>query len=241
MTSRDLEIFQFVFEHRVVCHLQLVGKFFKGSSRSVGHERLSKVTKSGYLIKSSTYYNGKQTIFYSLTDKGLKSFSENFRYRITNPSFKSDSISHDFGIVNVRRRLEKTSMVVEYVSESVLQSCIELIESKKFRAFSILNSDAALVITTEKDEYQVAFEYEVSDKRESRYGKKLTDYYSSPSVTAVFYVCGNTKIEKLIRQTDLEIGQKYEAKVFTCLEETIYRPIDKLPFVNRDNATFYLS
>ena len=241
LTARDLEIFQFVFEHRVVCHLQLVEKFFNGTYRSVAHGRLSKVANAGYLNKLSTFYNGKQTLFYSLTDKGLKSFAGNFRYGITNPLFKSDSVHHDFGVVDVRSKLEKTSMVVEYVSESVLQSCDELIESERFKAFSILNSDAALVIKTEKDNYQIALEYEASDKLKSRYIKKLTDYYLSPSVAAVFYICGNAKIEKLIRQADLEVGEKFEAKVFTCQKETFHRSIGKLPFVNRENAIFYLS
>jgi hypothetical protein len=205
LTARDLEILQFVFEQRAVSHQQLAFKFFNNAHRSVAHDRLSKISIHGFLIKLSTLHEGIQTLFYSVTDKGVRAFAMQFRYEITNPNFKSDSVNHDIGLVEIRKRLERTSMVIEYISESVLQSCNGLIESEKFGGFSILNADAALVIDTKKDQYQVALEYEMSDKQESRYFKKLTDYYLNNSISAVFYICGNAKIEKIIRKVDLEV------------------------------------
>lgn len=96
------------------------------------------------------------------------------------------------------------------------------------------------MIDTKKDQYQVALEYEMSDKQESRYFKKLTDYYLDNTVSAVFYICGNDKIEKVIRKVDLEVGQKFEAKVFTCLAEVIYRELEGVPFYNRNNSLFLM-
>jgi hypothetical protein len=86
----------------------------------------------------------------------------------------------------------------------------------------------------------VALEYEVSDKKLSRYVDKLTDYYYSPSIAAVLYVCGNDSIEKLIRKADAEIEKDSDGKVFTCLEETIYKSSSELPFINRQKDIFYL-
>lgn len=240
LTTRDLEILQFVFEHRAVGHRQIASRFFKNNHRSVAHDRLTKLSKAGFLQKESTLHAGAQTLFYLITDKGMKAFGKQFKYEITSPSYKSDSINHDLGLVEVRNRLESLGMVVEYLSESVLQSCNGLIESEEFGAFSMLNSDAALVIETKEEKYQVALEYEVSDKMESRYVDKLTDYYLSPSVDAVFYICGNSKIEKLIRKIDGLVGEKYEGKVYTCLEENIQSHRDDLPFLNRKNTLFLL-
>lgn len=240
LTTRDFEILQFVFEHRAVSHQQIACSFFNGAHRSTAHDRLSKISKAGYLVKSSILHLGAQTIFYAITNKGVQCFSNLYKYEITSPAFKSDSVNHDLGLVEIRKRLEKTNMVVEYLSESVLQSCIGLAESEKFRAFSILNSDAALAIDTKKHQYQVALEYEISDKQESRYAKKLTDYYFAPSVAAVFYICGNARIENLIRKVDAEVGQKFEAKVFACQENIFHRESESLPLHNRKNAIFHL-
>lgn len=240
LTNRDLEILQFVFEQRAVSHHQISSRFFRNSNRSVAHFRMRKISKAGYLRKCSTSYSGIQTLFYSMTNKGLQAFAKNFRYEITCPSFKSDSINHDIGLVEIRKYLEKASMVVEYLSESVLHSCSDLIESEKFKAFSFLNSDAAIVVNAKNGQYQVAVEYEISDKLESRYAEKLTDYYCSPSVSAVFYICRNARIEKLIRKIDMEVGQRHEAKVFTCLEENIKNETEGLSFFNRNKSLFLL-
>lgn len=92
-----------------------------------------------------------------------------------------------------------------------------------------------------KNRFYAALEYEVSDKLESRYAKKLTEYYYSPTVSAVFYVCSDASIEKLIRKVDADVGATFEPEVFTCLEKTIHNAVGALPFINRVNAMFSLS
>lgn len=152
----------------------------------------------------------------------------------------SDSVTHDLGLVQVRERLEKTKMLTKYFSESMLQSCGQFSENEKLAAFVRSNSDAAIGIQTPKNRFYAALEYEVSDKLESRYAKKLTEYYYSPTLSAVFYVCGDANIEKLIRKVDADVGATFEPKVFTCLEETIHNVVGALPFINRVNAMFSL-
>ncbi len=241
ITTRDLKILHFVFEHRAVTFKQLANRFFNGVSVPTVHVRLDKLRLSGLLTKSFALWNEKRSAVFGITDKGITQIANSYRYKISTPDFKSDSISHDLGLVMLRERLEKTKMVVEYFSESMLQSCEGISENEKFGAFARINSDAALAIETPKNKFQVALEYEISDKQESRYAKKLTEYYYSPSVAAVFYVCGDANIEKLIRKVDADVGQKFDAKVFTCLEETIYNEVDALPFINRKNAMFSLT
>lgn len=240
LTKRDFEVLKFLFEQRAVSHKQIEERFFSGCHRTVAQKRLSKLTEYGLVIKFCTYHQEVNTTVYSVTAKGVEIIAKQYKYQITEPNFKSDSVNHDIGLVDMRTRLEKSKMLVKYISESVLQSCGGFKESEKFRAFSILNSDAALLIQTPKSSYQVAFEYEASDKAESRYSKKLVDYYFAPSVDAVFYVCGNTKIENLIRQADFEIGKKFEAKVFTCLEDNAKNAFESLTFSNRDGGKFIL-
>jgi hypothetical protein len=239
ITKRDLEILQFIFERRAVTHQQIAKVFFPSSHRCVPHKRLVKICKTGFLSKKSLY-GDRQILFYSLTDKGISEVKKVYKYEMSNANYKSDSIHHDIGLVEVRKRLEEMSMVVDYLSESMLQSCIDLIESDKFNQFSILNSDAVLVIDTQKSQFQVAIEYEVSNKSEARYIRKLSDYYLSDKIEGIFYICGNSHIEKLIRNADLIAGEKHEAKVFTCLEENLQLSSESITFRNRNNSLFIL-
>ena len=192
------------------------------------------------MVHSIVRWKEKKTVIFGITDKGIKEIINSYRYEITTPDFRSDSIFHDLGLVLLRERLEKTKTMVEYLSESMLHSCDDFKDDEKLSAYSRMNSDAALAIETDKNKFHVALEYEISDKQYSRYVKKLEDYYESSSIAGVFYVCGNTKIENLIRKADEEFSQKHDTKVFTCLEENVYKSVGPLPFINRQNAKFFL-
>jgi hypothetical protein len=240
LTKRDREILQFIFEQRAVSFKQIWNRFFKNVTYQVAHARLEKLTKYKFLTKSYTLLNQSRTVFYGITEKGIRNFCQQYHFEITNFDCKSDSVNHDLGLVLVRERLEQTKQVQQYLSESMLQNCNDLANSEKFREFSIINSDAALEINTSNRTFNIALEYEISDKQESRYSKKLTEYYFSPTIALVFYICKNNRVEKLIRAVDLEVGKKHRAKVFTCLEETFHSSVDFLPFCNRSDATFKL-
>lgn len=103
-----------------------------------------------------------------------------------------------------------------------------------------INSDAALVLNMPTGRFYVAVEYEISEKEVSRYTKKLTEYYFSPQIAAVFYICRDRRIESVVRQTDLEVGKRFEAKVYTCLEEAVQKQSPPVALKDRENATFLL-
>ncbi len=111
-------------------------------------------------------------------------------------------------------------------------------DSESFSQFSLVNSDAAISIETPRSKFDVALEYEISIKEESRYIKKLKQYYFSSRVGLVLYVCGNDKIEKLIRRVDSELCQKHSTKVCTCLESDFHRPDKILSFTTYENKIF---
>jgi hypothetical protein len=142
--------------------------------------------------------------------------------------------------VNIRERLSKVKMLDRYLSECVLQSCKSLKESESFSPFVAINSDAALGINGKNGRYNVALEFEASDKAESRYNKKILSYYMASQIGVVLYVCTNVQIENLIRKVDFEIGAKYGEKIFTCLEDKFLNSDSELVFSNRSNATYRL-
>lgn len=240
LSDRDLKILQYVFEQRAVAHFQIERKFFANFHRSVCHERMSKLVKFGLLQKAVTHTDKGWILYYGSTEKGLKYVVTNSSRDITDPDFKSDSVNHDIGLVDVRERLSKSKLLAEYLSESVLQSCKSLRESEDFRSFVNINSDAALVINGKNSRYTVALEYEISDKAESRYSKKILEYHLASRVEVVLYVCRNAKIENLIRKVDSDISANYKEKVFTCLEENFHNSTTELAFSNRSNAIYRL-
>ena len=240
VTERDRKIFQFIFERRVATLDQIHRKFFSSAKIQTVHDRLSRLVKENYLLKMAVDYKGRLTAVFGISPSALKAFANQYRYAITKPLLKSDSISHDLALSEVRERLERAEMVAEYLSENMLHACAALTEAKKLGPFVRANSDAALVLRARTDRFIVALEYEVSEKEISRYAKKITEYYLSPEVDGVFYVCGNNRIENVVRQIDTEVGQKFQSKIYTCQEKTIHSGTLPLPFRDRDNAIFSL-
>jgi hypothetical protein len=240
LTRRDLEILQFTFEQRAVSFKQLSKRFFSNVSFQTAHARLEKLTTTKFLVKSYSLWRNTRTVVYGITEKGIKSFAENYHFQIAKYNYKSDSVNHDLGLVLVRERLERTTMVKQYLSESMLQNCSDLSEEEEFLEFSNANSDAALDIDTTRHQFQMAVEYEISSKQAARYITKLTDYYFCRNIDLVLYICGNASIEKLIRKADAEVRGERGSKVFTCLEETFHKSEKHLPFISQENRILKL-
>ena len=239
--GRDLSILQFLFEQRVATFQQLASRFFQSRDRSTVQHRLAKLIRSGYIVAFGIPCLGRMRTAYALEDKGFEVVKQTYRLKIAQSLYKSDSVLHDICLVDFRGRLERAKSIVQIIPENVLQACAAFTESEKFRSFVAINADAALVVKTSNRQFQVGFEFEASAKTPSRYEKKLSDYYLSSQVAAVFYVCSDARIEQLIRHADAEVGQKYEPKVYTCLQGTFQNGSFPLPFINRRNGKFMLS
>lgn len=240
LTLRDIKIVQFVFEQRVASFSQLAEKFFPAVGIPTAFKRFEKLHLSGYLTKNYIVWENSRTAYFGSTEKGIKLIAEHYRYKITKPDFKSDSVVHDLGLVRLRKRIEQSKLLVEYLSESMLQSCSALSENENLSAFSRINSDAALCLNKQNVKHFVALEYEISDKSSARYAKKLSEYYMAHKIGVVLYVCGDKEIQSMIRQIDKQVDHKSIAKVFTCVENNLQNPTDRLVFLNHQNATLTL-
>ncbi|MBX9765901.1 MAG: replication-relaxation family protein [Bdellovibrionales bacterium] len=239
--ARDLHLMRLTFEHRTISREQVANILFSGCKRQIVERRLSKLCEHRYLQRKTIFHEGRIVSCYELTEKGISIVSGSYKYEMTNPIFKSDSLAHDICLVDIRDRLKKSAMLSEYIPENILQSCAHFSDTEEFKPFVRLNSDAALLINTPSGRYSVALEYEGSGKAIARYTQKLTDYYLSTGIAAVFYVCENDGIEKVIRQVDREVGTKLDPKIYTCLLQTLQRGGLPLTFHNRRNGKFILN
>lgn len=239
LTERDLLVLNFLFEQRVANFEQIANRFFPQTKVFNVYRRLTKLAKAKFIVKIGVQTEGFILNVYGLDESGLSAVSKGYKFSITKPLYKSDSILHDVALVDIRERFRKTKMVVEYYTENVLQGCGNFLDNENFKSFVHLNSDAALTIRTSSGQHNVALEYEVSDKQKSRYEKKLTDYYFAPTIAGVFYICENPFIENLIKRVDVEVGAKSEPKVYTCLRQNLQNENGSMVFTNRNNARFH--
>ena len=240
VTERDVRIMQFAFEQRALSFEQIHRRFFELTKQPTVHYRLGRLIKDGYLSKYGQTRNGPLIFVYGLKGKGFDKAREGYRFEIAEPYFKSDSPLHDISLTDVRVRLEKYQMFADYISENMLQACSGLANSPEYQPFAQINSDAVLVLKGPNKKFRVALEFEASSKKGFRYRKKLMQYYLSPEIVAVFYVCRDRHIENLIRNADAEFESQFESKIYTCQEDVVHSGISPLPFTNRKNATFLL-
>ncbi len=241
LNQRDLQVMKFLFEHRVATREQIGIAFFCGRVQSTVQERLDALVRAKYLTKTGAHYGGISKSAYGLDEKGLKEVIKCYSRSITNPICKSDSVVHDLGLVDIRKRLQKTKMLAGYIPENVLQACGEFQEQEAFKPFCRLNSDAAIILNTKGGPLNIALEYEASHKTVPRYAKKLRDYYQSREVRAVFYICAHAGIERTIRQAELEVAAKHQPKLFICDFEKFQAEDQTLVFTDRSIGKILVS
>ena len=234
--ERDRKIIEFVFEQRVVSYSQITTLFFNGSDDG-SLKRLSALVKYGYLSKKYLTKKGRGISFYEITEQAVQKVLKDFEFKITKKNWKSDSIEHDLALARWRIRLQKNSMVTQYISESTLQSCETFEKDSLLHPYVLLNSDAYLQIKGTKNLFNAAFEYEASRKEESRYFQKLKDYYFYNEVGLVIYLCETDAIHDLILKVDGEISREVVPKVYSCSISKLPKKSDVLTFFNRKGGT----
>ena len=63
---------------------------------------------------------------------------------------------------------------------------------------------------------------------------------STRSITAVFYICRDRRVQNAIVKKDKEFCQKFSAKIFTLNFENVLDDQIELPFRNSENKVFVL-
>ncbi len=241
ITDRDMQIFKFLFEQKIASQEQIARIFFPNATRVTVLQRLAKLVNGGYLRKYGMASGNRMVSVYGLTGQGLTKFQQLYRYKIARPNFKSDSMLHDIGLVDVRRSIESAKMVEDYLTENVLQTCASISNECAFQAGTKLNSDAMVVVRNQSSGIDwLAIELELSEKSGARYEEKLANYYLHSSISAVLYICGSDRIRRLIHQIDKKIGLEFDPKILTCNVRDCHFEETPLVFLNRDGGSFLL-
>jgi hypothetical protein len=237
---RDQKILQAVFEHKVLDVEQIREKCFGKIHVSNIRSRLTSLCLGRYLERSTLYRDGKQFSIYYVTDKGVDQFSQQYDRQIVKKATRSNSICHDIALSKLRTRFEKLEMIRLYLTENMLKASRDRQEPERFKSFSELNSDAAMQIETHLGEFNIAIEYESSEKSKNRYHSKLLDYYLRPDIHFIIYVCTSARVIKAIGNVDRKLNEKFKSKIFFGLFEKVIASPENLIFENINKSQLVL-
>lgn len=241
ITGRDRALFRYLYENKVATRTQIARDVFRGVTRQAISRRLAKLEKNCLIEFRAVVMNKKSRHVYVVTQNGVDQIKGEYKHLITEHVRKSDAYHHDLDLVDIRHCIEKFPMAKSYLTENVLQTCKEFLESEEFYSFVKLRSDGVLEIETPKGCFLVALEYDSTDKSALRYKKKLTDYYFTSSVRAVLYICGTNAIMTLLKRIDKEIcSEGFAPKIFYILKKDVQYEATDLAFRNINDAIFRL-
>lgn len=225
ITSRDLDILEFILEMKFLTIEDIHSKFFKYTKQGDqsfclrwARERVANLVKSEFLLAVK---NICHKTLYVVTQKGYF-YARNSRtdryFARPLPSIDGRTYTHDQKIIQIRLYLEEVGLVSNWISERKLS---ELEEFRKILPTEFRPD--AIYITP--DGKKIAFELEIARKSKERYQQKIkkyiqliTEYANAPVFEQVHYVCEKESVRDLIfDQTAL--FQSYFK--FTLLNEII--------------------
>lgn len=207
ITSRDMDIIEFILEMKFSTVEDIHSKFFKVTKSGETsnclrwtRERISNLTKANFLksVKDICHRT-----LYITTPKGylyLKN-SRNFKnYSRPIQSIDIRTYEHDQKVILIRQVFEDLGLVKEWVSEKQLS---EIDEVKKYLPTEF-RPDAIYINAEGK---KVAFELEIARKTKERYQQKVNRYIQVMTTTdekvrlfdEVHYVCEKETVRNLIQ------------------------------------------
>lgn len=211
MTSRDMDILEFVLEMKFSTIEDIHSKFFKftktGDKSSClrwARERVANLVKSDFLkaVKDVCHRT-----LYIVTSKGYmylrNSRIENIYSRALQ-QIDSRTYDHDQKVIQIRLALEESGEIDKWISER------QLSEIEEYRTFLPTEFRPDAIYLT-KDGRKVAFELEIARKSKERYQQKIKRYIQlmiekgdQPIFDIVHFVCEKETVMSLIKdQTEL--------------------------------------
>ena len=240
--DRDFQILRFLFQQKIASLNTVWNFFFTHTSRNSCTKRMQKLITYGLVGKTGYNKDSKRLqVAYYLTQKGYRVIKDNLCLLRDTATFKSDSIEHDIQLSEIREKVSKLNSVERYYSENAIKNLDLGVFEEKIRPYKVLRSDAVLELNLEDESFFVALEYERERKQESKYRRKIRDYYLESSALAAFYICKEPAIIKTIRKVDKEVSQKFDnPKIYTILEKDFQNTEGKLAFRNSENGIFHI-
>ena len=210
--SRDCELFEYLFLHKVATTSQISRDIFHTTSVRDLLKRLRKLIRWNY-IQRVTVEVGKPIFAYHLTGKTFERyFSKRVKRRWI--QLKSDSPLHDVKLLDIRRRLLKSKKVELFLTENALESKLDSPCDFPVDAFVEMHSDGAIIFKNNDRKFNVAIEYENSSQGSPRYEEQFMEYYADHDIKGVIYIVNGKSLYDRLKKIDLQFCTNRKSKLF---------------------------
>ncbi len=232
--QRDIDCFSFLHANKVTTAKQLHRAIFKNA-----YTNFCKKMRTYEKLKLVTRLTGAKDFdlsgVYELTKRGLNVVRANRRNVIIHDRYKSNSILHDLFLVEIRHIMRQKKSVTNYFSENQIQTFADFDSEDKLKAFKDSHCDAFFSIHNQDGvKISVALEFELSDKSLKDYKKKISNYYNSGHIHAIFYVCHNKQIELRIKKSEREVCKDSKKRIYFVEYEEFKKSTNSVTFRNQD-------
>lgn len=233
LMERDKELLQFLFENKVSTRKQVFERFFKNISPKNANRRIRKLMKEKLISSKGEEIGGRFKQYLFVGGNGIDIVRTRNKLYTVDKIEKSESIQHDLELLELRYLLCRSPKVKSYFTENMLQGIFDFKNNDDLKYFVRLNSDAAILISLKIGPIYAALEYETLSKSDSRYEKKIREYYES-NISIVIYVTKSEILKSRILRIDDQISRELKRpnKVFCATYDTLLSNPKKLTFVN---------
>ena len=200
ISDLDEQFFRYLHAVKISTYDRIKRDVFHGYSLKTVKNRVRNMEKSGLLTsyKSTALEDGKKMVM--LTKKGFNAFVRMGGERRV--ELKSDSISHDLGLVDIRHKLMRQKKVKQYFTENKLQTWGYGLDKGQYSDFVGLRSDALLEVNAPKGLLYIPVEYEASRKIKSKYVSFVDKYYSREDVPLILLIYQDNRIRTIIEEIE---------------------------------------
>jgi len=239
--QRDIDCFLFLHTHKVATAKQIHREVFKNAKTNF-YKKLRLYEKLKLVNRMTGAKDFDLSGVYELTKKGFNVVRANKGELIAHQRYKSNSSYHDLFLVDLRYNIMNRQNVTRYLTENQIQTRADFDTEKGLVDFKRFHSDALMLLKSNNSEtyLKVAIEFELSDKSIKDYIKKLSDYYSSGDVHAVFYICNDKTTEARIKKSELEVYKGNKNKIYFIALEKLQTRNQSVTFHSQNGSSITL-
>ena len=208
VTSRDKDLLLYLFQNKIASFEQIQKDIFGGISVWTVYRRLRKLRKAGW-IECLPYMDGeKVSSYFNITSKSLEWVRESME--VTGGSLKSDSITHDMRLNDIRRFFLPKERVDAYFTENELATNSDLKENLAVSAYCSARVDAVVRMMGKKGKLcHLGVEYEHTLKSKKRCREKIKNYYLRPYAEVILFIYKGQGIYNCFVNLEKEFSQRY--------------------------------
>ena len=209
ITPRDRDLFLYLFQNKIANVQQIKRDLFPKVAMQTMYVRLGKLRKAGWI--ESTPYMERKTIssYFNVTPECVKHHLEE-SIEVKGGSFKSDSISHDLKLNDIRKYFLGKKRIKSYFTENELVSNNDLKENRKIASYGSTRVDAVVRVEAKNgDLCHLGMEYEHTLKSKKRCREKVRRYYLRPQAEVILFIYRSKSIYNCFKKVEEDFAQQY--------------------------------